>query len=131
LVGSFKLQPEIFFDNQSNKYDGATANFNYLSVPVLAKYGFKNTGFSLLAGPQIGFLLSAKAKGDGVSQDLKSNLQDFNFGLAFGAEYALPLGLVISARYNYGLTNIDKTTIVGSSDKLSSFTLALGYSFGK
>ena len=131
VSNAIKIQPELLYDNQSTTNSGVTDNANYLSVPVLAKYAFKSSGFSVLAGPQIGLLLSAKEKADGTSTDIKSSLNSTNFSLAVGAEYDLPMGLNFAARYNIGLSNIAKSTSDGITDKLSCFALTVGYKFSK
>ena len=131
LSDAIKIQPELLYDNYNFKETSAgvtfTSNFNYLSIPILGKYAFKNIGLSVLAGPQIGFLLSAK---DG-SMDIKNDFKSINIGLAVGAEYSLPAGFNVSARYNAGLSNIQKSPTDGSSTKLSAFTIAVGYNLSK
>lgn len=56
------LQPEVLFSMQGAKFDSdfldGQTNFNYLTVPVLVRYNISEM-FSLHAGPQVGFLLSA------------------------------------------------------------------------
>ena len=133
MGNNFKIQPELFYNNINGKMDEETLNLNYLSLSVLPKYSFNSTGFSILAGPQIGFLLSAKNTDNGVTEDVKNYFKSNDFSLVVGAEYAFPGGINFSARYNAGLANVfkginttDKTTV-----KLSAFTIALGYSFGK
>ena len=126
LSDAIKIQPELLYDNYNFKKE-STSNLNYLSIPILGKYAFKNIGLSVLAGPQIGFLLSAK---DG-SMDIKNDFKSINIGLAVGAEYSLPAGFNVSARYNAGLSNIQKSPTDGSSTKLSAFTIAVGYNLSK
>lgn len=133
-IGStFKIQPELFYNNINGKSDDVTLNLNYLSLSVLAKHGFNNTGFSILAGPQIGFLLSAKETYKGVTTDYTSEAKSNDFSLVVGAEYSFPSGINFSARYNAGLANVAKNTdpTDNFTVKLSAFTIALGYSFGK
>ena len=62
----------------------------------MAKY-YVAEGFSLEAGPQIGFLMSAKMKaesgGDSEEIDVKDDLKSIDFGINFGAGYKLENGL--------------------------------------
>lgn len=64
-----------------------------------------------MAGPSIGFLLSAKFKSDGVSIDVKEDLESVDFGLGFGGGVVKPSGnmtLFAEAKYFLGLSNINK-----------------------
>lgn len=105
----FSFQPELLYSSQGDKMtsDGMDIDFkfDYLNLPLLAKY-YVAEGFSLEAGPQIGFLLSSKVEADGVSIDLKDVIKGIDFGLGFGLGYKLEDGLNFAARYNLGLSNI-------------------------
>ena len=83
-----------------------------------------------MAGPQIGFLLSAKLSYYGVN-DYKSKTESSEIAGVVGAEYALPFGFNISARYQTGFTNIAKDNGEGLNDKNKAFTIAVEYGFKK
>lgn len=129
----FAVQPELLFSTQGAKFDegGSDVKFNlsYLNIPVMAKY-FAAEKFSLEAGPQIGFLMSAKAKGDGGSIDIKDEMKSIDFGVNFGAGYDFTENLSAGVRYNLGLANIAKTE-AGDNTKVknSVFSISLGYKF--
>lgn len=133
MGNSFKIQPELFYNNINGKIDEETTNLNYLSLSVLAKYSFNSSGFAVLGGPQIGFLQSAKNTDNGVTEDVESYFKSNDFSLVVGAEYSFPSGINFSARYNAGLANVFKGINItyNPTVKLSAFTIALGYSFGK
>src|ERR1700749_475310 len=71
LSEKFAIQPELLFSTQGYKYKetGSDAdysyeeklNLGYLNIPVMAKF-YVAQKFSIEAGPQLGILLSAKAK---------------------------------------------------------------------
>jgi hypothetical protein len=114
---SFAIQPELLFSMQGAKEDSeedvsSKIDMNYLNIPIMAKsYVFE--GFSLEIGPQLGLLLSAKAKSkiEGVkaSIDVKEYVNDIDFSLNIGASYHNPLIPVgFYTRYSLGLTNIMK-----------------------
>jgi len=150
LVAEFKLmdnlaiQPELLYSAQGSKQeyseDGDSfeivQKLNYLTLPIMAKY-YVFEGFSLEAGPQISYLLSAdeeyeeKVDGDSYSEsaDIKDELKPIDFGINGGVGYELPMGLFAQARYTVGLTNI----IDGESDdfdwKNAGFQLSVGYKF--
>ena len=113
-----------------------TANLNYLSVPILVKYAIQSSGFSVSAGPQIGLLLSAKY-GD---TDIKSNLKGTDFSGVIGVEYALPMGIIFSARYQIGFANVGKSSTTSGSGysynvsdniKNNALSITVGYALGK
>ena len=103
VAQKFSIQPELLYSTQGLKYDGGKLLLDYLNVPVLVKY-YVESKFSLEAGPQIGFLLSAKDKFDGKSVsrevDTKDEYEKIDFGLNFGLGYNLTEKLSIGARYN-------------------------------
>jgi hypothetical protein len=111
LSGQFGLQPEIVYSTQgakSNDGGDLKLNLDYINVPVLFQYMYDN-GFRIQAGPQLGFLTSAKAKGDGVSVDVKDAFKTIDFALSVGASYVDPAsGFGVDARYNYGISNINE-----------------------
>ncbi|MBL7857498.1 MAG: PorT family protein [Cyclobacteriaceae bacterium] len=105
---SFSLQPELLFNSVGAKYTGDgdyLMKLNYISVPVMFKYNPAPI-FNIHAGPQFGFLMSAKGESDGDSEDIKDDLKGLDFGFGLGAGVDLPMGLNFSARYILGLSNI-------------------------
>ncbi|MBT8210736.1 MAG: PorT family protein, partial [Eudoraea sp.] len=65
VADKFAIQPELLYSMQGSEYSDSDGGFDgrfkldYLNVPVMAKV-YVADGFFLEAGPQIGFLLSAK-----------------------------------------------------------------------
>jgi hypothetical protein len=114
ISGSLYLQPEIVYSGQgtnvSNSGESGSLNFNYLNIPVLAKYQ-SSSGFFGETGPQVGFVLSSNVKTQGVTVDFKDYTQSVDFSWAFGVGYKLQdMGLGFDIRYNLGLTNMVKNT---------------------
>ncbi|NNE03271.1 MAG: PorT family protein, partial [Eudoraea sp.] len=117
VTDMFSVQPELLFSSQGTKYsesDGfdGKLKFNYLNLPVMAKV-YVSDGFFFEAGPQLGYLLSAKdeyeSPGLSGEDDLKDEgfVKDIDVGANIGLGYQLDSGLNIGARYNFGLTNIN------------------------
>jgi opacity protein-like surface antigen len=104
-----------------------TASADYIVVPVMAKF-YVADAFSLEAGPQVGFLMSAKLKADGDSVDNKDEYNTTDFGLNLGAGYDFTENISAGVRYTLGLSNIAKDS---GSDKVmnNNFALALAYKF--
>jgi len=137
----FSFQPELLYSSQGDKMtiEGTDIDFklDYLNLPLLAKY-YVAEGFSLEAGPQIGFLLSSKVESGGVSVDLDEVIKGIDFGLDFGLGYKLENGLNFAARYNLGLSNIvendgsilGEEIIAGDTKNHNEvFQLSVGYFF--
>jgi Outer membrane protein beta-barrel domain len=134
LFSSCSLQPEVVYSGQgtSANVSSVTAklNYDYLNVPVLFKYQH-STGLFAETGPQVGFVLSAKEKADGQTTDVKSNSQSTDFSWAFGIGYQIKvINLGIDARYNLGLTDVNKDNSNGTV-KNSVFQFGLFYTFPK
>jgi outer membrane scaffolding protein for murein synthesis (MipA/OmpV family) len=133
LSEKFHVQPELLFSTQGAKFEsfGTTGSFNlnYINIPVMAKY-YVVEGFNLQAGPQIGFLMSAKSEFGGESLDVKENLKTLDFGLNFGAGYDINENIMIDVRYNLGLSQLDKEVADGEKvAKNSVIQIGVGYKF--
>ena len=132
LSERFSIAPELLYSDQGPKSDDtnidATSSFQYLNVPVMLKY-YVYDNLSIEAGPQVGFLLSAKTEINGTDIDQKEDTKNIDFGLNLGLGYKLQNGIYFGARYNLGLTPVDKDT----SDNVDVFNrvvqLSIGYYF--
>ncbi|MCB4797553.1 porin family protein [Neotamlana laminarinivorans] len=118
----FAIQPELLFSTQGAKLEESGTDYsyedklklNYLNIPVMAKF-YVAEGFSIQAGPQIGFLVKAESEYEEVyngetfsgDEDIKDYLKSVDFGLNFGLGYQLSSGIFIDGRYNLGLSNIN------------------------
>lgn len=120
----FSFQPELMYSIQGYSVGDDIVSLNYLNVPLMGKYHLTKK-LSFEAGPQIGFLLSAKNE----NIDVKDSFKSIDFGANLGLEYKLDNGLNFGVRYNVGLSNIND--VQGSSDKFRNGVaqLTIGYSF--
>jgi hypothetical protein len=181
----FSLQPMIEYSSQGGKKNGlqafpipdilaasfppgtappylyanfnSEAKFNYLMIPILAKFGhsFHHSPWRIYAdvGPFVSFLLSAKQVTSGQTEiytdpegtqalplgsqsfdatnDIKDQLNSTNFGVEgnIGLNYAFGLNnLFIEIGGNYGFVNIQKGTANGKNN-VGAATIVLGYSY--
>jgi hypothetical protein len=126
------FQPELLYSTQGAKYkgeDGYNANIDYLNVPLMLKY-YVTEKFNIEAGPQVGFLLSAKSKDSEGSYSIKDETKSTDFGLNFGLGYDFTKNIFVNGRYNLGLSNIIKNTEGEDYNaKNSVFSFAVGYKF--
>ena len=132
---NFSVQPELFYSALGAKQKGtdgdpdATLNLGYINLPVLAKY--KKDGFSAFLGPQIGYLLSAKSKSGGSSEDDKDQFKSTEISGVIGVGYTLTSGLGFDARYQLGLSDISKNSGGEGTVKNSAFMIGIHYVFNK
>lgn len=154
INGTFYLQPELLFSSQGYKLNNGNNGrgvLNYISVPIIGKY-YVTDALSIEAGPQIGYLLSAKIKvedngGNGnviapstdtvaktrsskasaasSESDIKEFFKSSDISFGIGAGYKLDNGIYLSARYNLGLSNISEDS--EESVRNSVFMLSVGY----
>ena len=126
LSKKFSFQPEVMYSVQGFDNDDELVNLNYLNVPLMAKY-YVAKGFSLEAGPQLGYLLSAKQDDNDVDENFKS----FDLGLNLGVGYKLENGLNFGARANLGLSNINDIELDGvdNTNRNAVFQVYVGLFF--
>lgn len=105
----FSLQPELLYSAQG--YSGRPApgfsrsKYDYITIPVLAKI-YLAEKISIEAGPQVGFLVSAKEKTDADKVTIP-NQKTVDFGLNIGLAYDFKNGVFFQTRYNLGLSNVN------------------------
>ncbi|WP_304158004.1 porin family protein, partial [Mesonia mobilis] len=156
LTESFSIQPELLYSMQGAKSEysdsytemGVTVTesgeaelkLDYIVLPILAKY-YITEGFSVQAGPQVGFLMSAKAEGDytatamgtsvseSFSEDVKDELSTVDFGVSAGLGYDLDMGVFFQARYYLGLSNIYDVESDNFSVQNNVLQVSVGYKF--
>lgn len=151
----FALQPELVYSQQgcdthvmnTVPFDGQI-KLSYLNVPVLAKL-YLGKVVNLQLGPQVGVLLAGRRQGQVMYSSATNSYttedvdvkQDYKTDLAvcagLGADF--PFGLIVAARMNYGLNDIDqnaRTRAIRDSDPTIKglhnrvFEFSLGYAFG-
>jgi len=128
LSENVALRFEPMYLQKGAKQEGSDQGVNFevelkgatLEVPALIKIslGTSTTRPYLIAGPTIGFVLSAKqsvkATGPGVNIDQEDDIKDLvksiDFGVAFGAGVSFPAGnnsVFVEGRYALGLNNVN------------------------
>jgi hypothetical protein len=145
----FAIQPEIVFSRQGQTFttpsaSNLEASFDYINIPIILKF-YLIGGLNLQAGPQFGFLSSAK--GDLINklnntqlagQDLSNFVNSSDVSIGAGLGWDFPFGLNVNARYNIGLSDVNKytgntipgnlTSSLGTSEsKNQVFQFSLGY----
>lgn len=130
----FAFQPEISYSRKGAKLgtpDLAT-RLDYVDVPLA--FHANADGLFFEAGPQVGFLVSAKDKIGNAIIDTKDSYNTVDFGYLFGLGYQRKTGPGIGLRYNGGFTNVREGVTVGNTKyqeqrRNSVFQLYATYSF--
>lgn len=134
ISDGFSFQPELLYSAQGSDYEessfSGSVKADYLNVPLLAKI-YVGEGLSVEAGPQVGFLMSAKDEYDGGDEDIKDFLKSTDFGVNLGLGYRLESGLNFGARYNLGLSNVNDSPDLdgGAEYKNGVIQVSVGYFF--
>lgn len=133
-MGTIGIQPELIYNAVGSKVDlgsfgEVVTKMDYLTIPIMVRINFAKI-VNIHAGPNFGFLLSAKQDFDGDEEDIKEFTKGTDLGLGVGLGLDLPMGLTAALRYNLGLSNVteeDDATV-----KNNVFQLSVGYKlFGK
>ena len=178
LSDKLSFQPELLFSMEGSKAENSTTETenmggitytyketstsnvvtNYINVPLLLKYKATENLF-FVAGPQVGFLMSAKQDYESKSTttqtmngntttttdsetlsgvDVKKQFESMSYGLDLGAGYFFTENLFAEVRYNLGLSNNAKpvTENFGGVNftyepifKANTLQVSLGYRF--
>lgn len=162
ITPKIALEAELLYSQEGGKYSfeindpsislRATekVKLGYLNFPIMAKY-YLIDGFSVQAGPQIGYLLSGKSDytssvtfdgstvDESGSRDIKDDLKSFSYGINFGFDYELKNHMFFQARYHLGLSdNVDMDNPSEGEDfeglgpeslKNRGFQFSIGYRF--
>ncbi|MBT0549624.1 porin family protein [Riemerella anatipestifer] len=131
------------FSELETKKASATISMHQVSVPVSLKYSFDK--FSILGGFSVNFNagVSTKIEADGtdikkemeaeneinLDNTIKSELASANFGLHLGAEYMFTKNMFVDARYNCGVSSLNKNYTDFAKLRQRYFQIGLGYKF--
>ncbi|MBI1804826.1 MAG: PorT family protein [Ignavibacteria bacterium] len=144
-IAEFGVAPNFFIDAEALYVQGgfkatasgaeATAKFDFISIPISAKYKFmienSNVKPFIFGGGNVGFDLKAEIESGGTTQDVKDSTESVDFGVHFGAgieiEASPGVNIMLDGRYQLGLKDIDKTS--GGEAKAQNILIMAGVSF--
>lgn len=161
VASKFSVQPELIFNQLGSRteynyrmssgnytmrqnYD-YTTTLNYLALPVMVQYNILPQLY-VEAGPEFGFLLGGRSKGDLTTIETTGNsasisrtekysgkiamdlFHKFNVGIGVGAGYYFTPKFGVTARFTAGLTDIYK---YNNDDKVrnNAFQVGVAYKF--
>ncbi len=153
----FSVQPELLYSQQGTKVEfefdegDIVYKLSYINIPLMATYEVSE-GLRLEAGPQIGFLLSAKGEENyeeqlpdisfaksfhekaSQSQDLSDFFKTLDLAFNIGASYYLAeesvSGVFFSLRYCIGIANVfENPGPFNNKWTNNTFQAGVGYKF--
>jgi opacity protein-like surface antigen len=159
VSAKFSIQPELLFSQLGSKsdynYRTSSGNYrrtqhydysttlNYLTLPVMVQYNILPQLY-VEAGPEFGYLLGGKTKGDlttiettgnsvtidhteHVSKSISNDLFNrFNLGIGIGAGYYFTQNFAVTARFTAGITEVYK---YNQEDKVRNNALQIGVAY--
>ncbi len=149
LSDKFAFQPELLYSMQGWKYsesrtviygygdsyswevtyysNEATIKLDYINIPLLLKY-YLTEGLTINAGPQLGYLVSAKIElkedNESYELDIKDEYKKIDLGFNVGLAYELDFGLGFDLRYNIGLLNVPDYDETDGKNRVLQFAVS-------
>jgi opacity protein-like surface antigen len=105
-----------YINIDGDTYD-TNIDLNYITVPVMANWHFgRKRNWYLNFGPYVGFL--TKAEDTRFGYDVKDNIENTDFGIAFGLGVKIPLNNMLKLYFEYeaqsGISNVFKEDYTNS-----------------
>ncbi len=134
----FALSPELYYSRQGftfkTDYLGDELRVrqrnNYLNLPILAKF-YVTDGLSLDVGPQVGYMLSSKirgeADGESMTEDTMEDMNKVDCSIAMGFTANFAENFLFSLRFNLGVTDVLKKDVGNTQNRV--LLVGLGYRF--
>jgi len=120
LSDTFSIQPEILYSQMGSEFSDSELELDYISVPILLKFGGNRGEWAIFAGPQFDYLLSAEYDGE----DKKDEFAEFDFAATIGWDYWFTKNFGMYFKFNYGFTDIDE-----AEEKISNMGFQTGLNF--
>lgn len=111
LSNLLSVQTELTYSQQGYEFENSsyrlTQKIDYINLPLMLKL-YPTNVFYLEAGPQIGYAISHKEEVEtfGLSSTNTYEPNSFDWGMNFGVGFKSEMGMVLGARYHYGLGKI-------------------------
>lgn len=145
MYGTKYSDHTYIYEQNYSKITNSKQTLHYLTIPIMAIYYFGNSGFSIKAGVQAGYLLSAKGSNDFENGTIENSqyipdaersgeasntttdfFKRFDIGIPVGVTYEYK-NISIDLRYLFGLKNLYK--YYDERIRNRSFSLTIGYGF--
>ena len=130
LSDLISIQPELLYNLKGTQINNSKdrLDLHYLDLPILLRVNADGPYFE--AGPQVGYLISAKLGGDTKTRIETRDLQGLSLGYVAGVGYKLTSGLSLGVRFNGGISSVGKDDDRYDQQRTRSFNFVVGYEFG-
>lgn len=123
------------FDNPSARFNGVSIEFDYMEIPILAKFNYDLAyGISpfMALGPYVAFMVSAeRVRQDDSRRDLDDTTREVDFGLmgSIGTDFTIgTTTLNAQARGSFAFSDVQKGEF-SDGEKHFYMALVLGFRF--
>lgn len=135
LTDVFAISGGVLYTMQGVKGEESglttTIKNDYINVPILVN-AYVAPGLAVKLGLQPGYMVNSKADfafaGASGNVDSKDQFNKFDLALPIGVSYEFR-NVVLDARYNWGLLNQLKESVIDIKSNNSVFQVTLGYRF--
>jgi hypothetical protein len=110
LPNKLFFQPELLYSIRGYGFRPTATSerhrvyFGYITAPLLMGYKLSNN-FSILAGPELGYMVRARSHFDGTTASFYDGLnRKFNVDVDAGLAWQIMKELMLEARINFGVT---------------------------
>ena len=134
------FQPEALFVAKGATVASSAASYSlkfdarYLEIPLFARFGRSNRPIYFLAGPYVGFQLSAKGTetvgGRSETRDVGDQLKSVDAGVSVGVGASFNRFL-IEGRWSEGLMDVDNQDLSDTTVRHRVFAVLAGFRFGR
>lgn len=130
LSDLISIQPELLYNLKGTQINDSKdrLDLHYIDLPILLKVNADGPYFE--AGPQVGYLISAKLGGETKTRIETKDLQGLSLGYVAGVGYRLTSGLSLGVRFNGGISSVGKDDDRYDQQRNQAFSFVVGYEFG-
>lgn len=129
IAQNLAFEPELMYSLLGARYRYLNVlirrDLGYIAVPLLVAY--VKEGLSLVAGPQVSFLISARDRAPNISNNVTSAFNTTELSGVVGVGYTTLNGFGFDARYQLGLSDIQKGNTTGFKLKNNNFQFGIHY----
>ena len=130
LSDLISIQSELLYNLKGTQINNSKdrLDLHYIDLPILVRVNADGPYFE--AGPQVGYLISAKRGGLNKTRIETKDLQGLSLGYVAGVGYKLTSGLSLGVRFNGGISSVGKDNDRYDQQRNQSFNFVAGYEFG-
>ncbi|MCQ2159367.1 MAG: PorT family protein [Bacteroidales bacterium] len=113
--------------SDTSEIDGKySRNLSYLQLPLMAGARALDDKFSIMAGPEFGFLVNSTIRSRGKVANSTSDCNRFNLALGFQLAYEVYENLSVELKYDFALTDTFTGKFEGAQNTGRNMSVLLG-----